>query len=172
MISFWGGLFFFLFYLVLVLWVRKEETKIMPYNRKVLRGKTEKVTVSPLPAALLLYVRDGFLQLCHGDREVATPSCPCTWAGESQSQSLAPPHPRGKQRTKRGAVVLPEPLPCPAVGAIPAARGKCHFPKQESVTFATSKLNKWFPGPQSNPSLLLAFTFQFRNYERDSPALS
>jgi len=50
----------------------------MPYNRKVLRGKTEKVTVSPLPAALLLYVRDGFLQLCHGDREVATPSCPCT----------------------------------------------------------------------------------------------
>lgn len=111
MISFWGGLFYFLFYLVLIFWVRKEETKIKPYISMVLWERTGKVTVSPLPAVLLLYVRDGFLQLCHRDGEVATPHCPPMWSDTSQSQDLASPRPHGKQRTKWGAVVLPEPLP-------------------------------------------------------------
>lgn len=129
------ALLMFLCYLVLVFWVRKEETKIKPYISMVLWRRTGKVTVSPLPIVLLLFVRDGFLQLCHRDGEVATPRCPPTWADTSQSQDLSPLHAHGKQRTKWGAVVLPEPLPLPGSQGCPSRRWEMPLPKAGANRF-------------------------------------
>lgn len=164
--------FLILFYLVLILWVKNT-----PRNRRkqilnlTLGGRTGTITVSPLSTVFVLCGRNGFLQLYHRGGEVTiSTALPCELT--ALSQNVSPPCPHGKERTKSGAWSSPTSSsdgdPCPAVRAIPAAHGKCHFPKQEPITFATSKLNKWFPDSWSN----LSFMLQFRNYEQDSSALS
>lgn len=127
MISFWGGLFLyffspFLFYLDLgFFWERKEETEIRPYISMVLWGRTGKVTVSLLPIELLLYLRDGFLQLSHGDREAATPRCPSPWADASRAKSRplhVPTESRGQSGDPRSSL-----SPFPGWRALPGSQG-------------------------------------------------